>query len=210
MTPNEIFERALEMGTKAYHGQRRLKWGISVCATPIQIGKGMILGINWGGGGPGDKHVYESQQKMPTLDQFKADFKNGSYGFLTRSADYLKKYPGIDVEDGEFNYTNLCLFRSPNQKFLLTDDYESCFDTFKFLVAAIEPPWILSLGTGNVERIKALIPAFSPEIETAGRATGRRDKLLEIPFYCVPHPNAHLSKPDRDGIWEKVFSDKSN
>jgi hypothetical protein len=210
MTANEIFGRALEVGTEAYQKQSRLKWGVSVCATPIQPGEGMILGINWGGGGPSDNYLYETQQKMPTQEEFRRDLKKGDYGFLIRSNRYLKEYLKLDIESGKFNYTNLCLFRSPSQKDLLTEDYQSCFEAFTFLVKEISPPWILSLGTGNIDRLRALISTFSPEIIPIGRANGCSEKLLDIPFYCVPHPNAHLSKNDRDGIWKKIFAGMSN
>jgi hypothetical protein len=210
MSPNEIFDRALELGAEAYQKQTRLNWGISVCATPIQVGKGLILGINWGGGGPRDKYAYGSQDKMPAPEEFQRGLKKGDYGFLIRSKSYVKKYLNVDIDSGKFNYTNLCLFRSPGQKDLLTEDYESCFETFKFLVREICPPWIISLGTGNIDRLRALIPTFSPELKSIGRAKGCNDKLLDTPFYCVPHPNAHLSKNDRDGIWNKVFPGKSN
>lgn len=210
MTPNEIFEQALHLGSAAYQKQTRLRWGISVCTTPIQPGEGMILGINWGGGGPGDKYSYGSQEKMPTQEAFRRELRNGDYGFLIRSKDYIKEYLKLDIESGKFNYTNLCLFRSPTQKDLLADDYQNCFDIFKFLVQEISPPWILSLGTGNIERLKALDPTFLPQMNSSGRAKGCRGTLLDKPFYCVPHPNAHLSKNDRDDIWRKVFAVKSN
>jgi hypothetical protein len=210
MTPNEIFERALELGTEAYQKQSRLKWGVSVCATPIQVGEGMILGINWGGGGPSDNYSYESQKSMPTQEEFQRDLENGDYRFLIRSKNYLMEYMKIDLESGKFNYTNLCLFRSPSQKDLSTEDYKSCSETFKFLVREISPLWILSFGTGNIDKLNALIPGFSPEIKSIGRAKGCSDRLLDKPFYCVPHPNAHLSKNDRDGIWKKVFPARSN
>jgi hypothetical protein len=210
MSPDEISERALELGTKAYQKQTRLKWGISVCGTPIQVGEGMILGINWGGGGPSDEYAYESQYKMPTRSEFQHDLKNGDYGFLIRSRNNLKEYLKLDIESGKFNYTNLCLFRSPGQKDLLMEDYESCFKTFKFLVREISPLWIISLGTANIERLKALDLTFSPQMKFSGRAKGCTGKLLDRSFYCVPHPNAHLSKSDRDSVWQDVFLGKSN
>jgi len=210
MTPNKIFERALALGTEAYQKQSRLSWGISLCATPIQVGEGLILGINWGGGGPRDKYEYGSQDKMPTPEEFQHDLNNGDYRFLIRSKGYVKQYLKVDLESGNFNYTNLCLFRSPNQKYLLPEDYESCFETFKLLVREISPLWIISLGTANIERLKALDLTFSPQMKFSGRAKGCTGKLLDRSFYCVPHPNAHLSKSDRDSVWQDVFSGNSN
>ncbi len=43
-----------------------LKWGISLCATPINIGKAVILGISWGGAAVEDKTRYSIQRRFPT------------------------------------------------------------------------------------------------------------------------------------------------
>ena len=206
MKPNDIFEKALGKVNEAYLNQNRLKWGVSVCATPIQIGKGMILGINWGGGGISDENSYESQLSMPTIPKFQDDLQRGGYKFLQRSKKYLENYLKIKVASGEFNYTNLCLFRSPQQKYLRIEDYEACFETFKFLVEEIAPPWIISLGTTNIEKIEALESTFTYKLESFGRASGYKGICLNTTFYCLPHPNFPLYNTDRDGIWNDIFS----
>ena len=73
----------LKWGTEAYQKQNRLKWGISVCATEIQVSKDLILGINWGGGSKSDNTKYESQKTMPVLAQFQRELNKGDYRFLT-------------------------------------------------------------------------------------------------------------------------------
>lgn len=88
-------------------------------STPIQLNKGVLLGLNWGGGGQKNTYTYESQKSMPTPEEFKRDLMAGSYSFLTRSKHYLERYPKIDIYGGQFNYTNLCLFRTPKEKNLL-------------------------------------------------------------------------------------------
>jgi hypothetical protein len=207
MSPNEIFKRALEMGTEAYQKQNRLKWGISVCATEIKVGQDLILGINWGGGSISDNTKYESQKTMPVLPEFKRELKSGDYRFLLRTKDNLKTYAKIDVEAGDFNYTNLCLFRSPNQKDLLAEDYVACYETFKFLVREIAPPRIISLGTTNINKMKAVDPSFACDMKSSGKAKGYKGNLLSSKFYGIPHPNARLSNNDRNDIWKDIFSD---
>ena len=64
------------------------KWNYSICATPIVIGKPLVLGINWGGGGPKDNFDYSVQNKMPTKEGFQKELKNGEYKFLSLSKKY--------------------------------------------------------------------------------------------------------------------------
>ena len=74
------------------------------------------------------------KRQYRVLAQFQRELNKGDYRFLLRTKDNLKAYANIDIESGDFNYSNLCLFRSPYQKDLLEEDYVACYETFKFLV----------------------------------------------------------------------------
>jgi len=54
-----------------------LKWGLSLCATPMNAGKAVILGISWGGASFADKTSYSIQRRFPTKEEFLEDYKAG-------------------------------------------------------------------------------------------------------------------------------------
>lgn len=216
MTPQEIYDSTLAKVILSFSDSSIFKkqnlagknWGLSICATPIQIGKGIILGINWGGGNSKDEN-FKIQQEMPSKESFLKDYIQGSYAFLKKSQKLIQEFVRAHIEKVEFNYTNLCFFRSPASKDLEYKDYEICLPIFKMLVIDINPPWILSLGNSNMNILKPLIKDLK-RVKTIGSIhLAYFGKLWEHDFYCVPHPNARrLSNAIRYEIWKNVFSCK--
>lgn len=216
MTPNEIFDIALSEAIIAFPKSNIFKkqqlldkdWGLSICATPIQIRKGIILGINWGEGGGGESknEKFINQEIMPSKEDFLKDYNLGDYKFLKKTKELLYKYKNLLLEDAEFNYFNLCFFRSPSSNDLEYEDYKICLPILKEIVQEIKPAWILSLGNSNMNILKPLIPNLKT-FETRGtRHLAYSGNLWDYSFYCVPHPNARrLSNNLRAQIWENLF-----
>ena len=213
MTPHEIFNTTLEKAILAFQDSSIIKkqnlagkdWGLSICGTPIQIEKGIILGINWGGGNS-KYEKFTSQREMPSKESFLKDYTEGDYQFLKKSQKLIQEFIKIDIEKVEFNYTNLCFFRSPVSSDLEYNDYEICLPIFKALVNEIKPSWILSLGNSNINILKPLINDLK-KITTNGTIhPAYSGDLWGYDFYCVPHPNARrLSNIIRYEIWKNVF-----
>jgi len=87
-------------------------WNYAICATPIQKGKGVLFGINWGG-----SDGYKPQSAMPTGQDIV------EYYFIKQSRKPLKQL-GLDFSTFNFNYTNLCFFRTPRANILEFEDYK--------------------------------------------------------------------------------------
>lgn len=128
------------IGSPIFAEQQQLcrQWNFSVCGTPIQVGKGILLGINWGVSGD-----HKPQAEMP-------DGKDiPTYNFIRRSRQYLETYLLLNFDTMNFNYTNLCFFRTPKEIFLRVTDYENCLPLFRQFVEFIKPEWIFSLSNNN-------------------------------------------------------------
>ena len=187
-----------------------LKWGLSLCATPVNTGKAVILGISWGGAAVEDKTGYSIQRRFPTKDEFLEDYLAGGYPFIQKSKDLISEFLKIEIEDVEFNYTNVCLFRSPSVSDLSIKEVRWCMPILKEFIELIDPPCILSLGNTNIvylepdlRELKKFTEAGTPHVGYSGILWGR-------PFYSVPHPNARkLTDEIRHNIWESVFRSQS-
>ena len=206
MTPDEQFFQNLIAKTEDAFSKSPIhlnnpdkKWFYSVCATPLNKGKGLILGINWGGS---EGHV--PQAGIPDGKGIE------TYGFFRLSAQKLKEYLELDINELNFNYTNLCFFRSPREKDLSFKDYENSWPLFEEYVNYIDPPWILSLSVMNVDKLKLLgkIKNIKEYPDQNGKKFGYKAQVLNRKFYAVPHPNARLSNLSRDQIWSNLFSKK--
>jgi len=208
---SEIFNQLLKKAKEKFKQSSlsKSKWGLSLCATPIQMGKPIIMGINWGGGSIGDKNEYKIQEKMPSESDFQKELKNGNYKFLTRSKQLLEKHRQLRIDDDEFNYTNLCLFRTPKASELPDDAMDSCIEILQEFIKKIEPDWILSFGKSNVitlGKTKALIE--NNQNSSTLSKFWFSGKLWGYKFYSLPHPNARLKNEYRNSIWKNVFSCK--
>ena len=175
------------------------KWNFGICETPIQKGKSVILGLNWGG------DDYPPQKSYPILE------KERDWSFIRSSMPYLTKYLGIN-EIQEINYTNLCFFRSENISVLESKDWELSFPLLNTYVNYINPPWILLLGTTGFKILKnnqLITEDLRIEVQDKNRKVlGFRGLLFsQYKFMCVPHSQAHLSNNARNKIWRKVIGE---
>ena len=67
-----------------------LKWGLSLCATPINPGKAVILGISWGGAVSPGVSNYSIQRRFPVKEEFLEDYNAGDIHLLqSRKSSYL-------------------------------------------------------------------------------------------------------------------------
>jgi hypothetical protein len=186
------------------------KWGISLCATPINPGKAVVLGINWAGAAATEISKYSFQSRFPTKQEFLNDYMAGGYPFIEKSSTLITEFLKIKVEDVEFNYTTVCLFRSQNISDLSIKEVRWGMPILKEFVELINPPCILSLGNTNIvflepdlRELKKITEQTSPHVGYTGLLWGR-------PFYSVPHPNARKLTDDiRHHIWDAVFQDPS-
>jgi uracil-DNA glycosylase family 4 len=187
-----------------------LKWGISLCATPVNTGKAVILGISWGGAAVEDKTRYSIQRRFPTQDEFLEDYVAGGYPFIQKSRELISEFLQIEIEDVEFNYTNVCLFRSPNVSDLSIKEVRWCMPILKEFIELINPPCILSLGNTNIVYLEPDLRELKKFTETGTSHVGYSGMLWGRPFYSVPHPNARkLTDEVRHKIWESVFRSQS-
>ncbi len=204
MTNEEQFFKELLTVTKvAFHNspvfkeQQKLgkQWNYSICGTPIQLGKGILLGINWGVSGD---HV--EQTKMP-------DGKDiPSYNFIQRSKPFLEKYLSLDFDVINFNYTNLCFFRTPDEIFLRPMDYKNSLPLFQQFVQFINPKWIFSLGNNNCKILLQLgqLANVKEFYDNDKKHKALSAELWGHNFFSVPHPNARVKTKSRNEIWESI------
>jgi uracil-DNA glycosylase len=187
------------------------KWGISLCATPLNPGKTVILGINWAGAASTEIARYSFQRRFPTKEEFLKDYNAGKYPFILKSKKLISEFLNINIDDAEFNYTTVCLFRSPNISDLSIKEVRWGMPILKEFIELINPPCVLSLGNTNIVFLEPDLRDLKKYTETGSPHVGYSGLLWEYPFYSVPHPNARkLSEELRHQIWDTVFKDQSN
>jgi uracil-DNA glycosylase family 4 len=174
------------------------QWSYSACATPIQRKKVILIGINWGVSGN-----HSPQTQMPTGEDIK------TYTFIQRSRKYLEQYFGLQFDPPNFNYTNLCFFRTPRQKDLHRKDYEMSLPLFMEFVKYVEPNLILSLGNTNTQILECFkkLTNINKHYDSQRKHYGVKASLDVFPYISVPHPNAHVLTQSREEIWQKIGQD---
>lgn len=203
MSNEEIFQQLLEETKNAFtdspidRKQKKLgkKWNYSICGTFLQPSKGILMGINWGVDGD-----HEPQTAMP-------DGKDiVGYPFIKRSSKYLENYLHLDFDVINFNYANLCFFRSPHQKDLAFEDYNRTINLFKKFVDYINKPWIFSLGDSNSKLLEDLkVLDYKNELPNKdAKFRGITGEIWGIPYFSVPHPNARVKSELREEIWNCI------
>lgn len=182
--------------------QKNQRWNYSVCATPIQVGKGIILGINWGA----DKNGHEPQFCIPNAADILSD------NFIKRSKPYLEEEFNIDFNNIDFNYTNLCFFRTPSIKELSSNDYSLSLPLFKKYVMYIKPKWLLSLGYKNYDQLLKNNEISEVKQYPEGEAKFHlyKAKLWGFDIYFVPHPNARVKSEWRAELWRYINLNEGN
>lgn len=185
-------------------------WGISLCATPINPGKAVILGINWAGAASTEIARYSFQRRFPTKEEFLTDYNGGGYPFIQKSKNLITEFLKIKTEDVEFNYTTVCLFRSSNISDLSIKEVRWCMPILKEFIELIDPPCILSLGNTNIVFLEPDLRDLKKFTEPGSSHVGYSGLLWDRPFYSVPHPNARkLTDEIRHKIWDAVFQEPS-
>jgi len=169
----------------------------SVCATPILKHAPVLFGINWGG-----SDIFESQEVTTQFDDIT------KYPFIKRSQKYLEQL-GLSFSEINFNYTNLCFFRSRKAIELEEGDYRLSIPLFEKYVNYINPKWILSIGYKNYEILNKLGFLKSVNIHTdkVSKAQAYSAKLWDRDIYFAPHPNAHFSNEKRNAIWAIITTE---
>jgi len=207
-SPNKFFDELLMATEKQFKKspvyQKQLKlhkeWNYAVCATPIIKDKGVIFGINWGG------ENISAQTKMPDGTGI------SKYHFIKQSRQFLEKNWGLDISSINFNYTNLCFFRTPKERYLSPDDYELSLPLFKEYISYIKPPWILSIGGKNLKVLNRFgaLKNIKWHFDKQGKFKGHSGQLWDWNVFSVPHPSARLTSEARQTIWEIVTAEMKN
>jgi hypothetical protein len=185
------------IGSPVFAEQQQLgrQWNYSACGTPIQVGKGILLGINWGVSGD-----HQPQTEMP-------DGKDiPTYNFIHRSRQFLETYLRMDFDTMNFNYTNLCFFRTPKEVFLRPRDYENSLPLFKQFVEFVKPNWIFSLSNNNSKILSQYgqLTSCTDFYDNEQKHKGVKANLWGHPYFSVPHPNARVKTKSRNEIWERI------
>jgi hypothetical protein len=207
-SPNDFFNELLVATEKqfkkspVYQKQLNLnkEWNYSICATPIIKDKGVIFGINWGG------ENVRPQTNIPDGSDI------SKYHFIKQSRQFLEENWGLDISSINFNYTNLCFFRTPKESYLSPDDYELSLPLFKEYIGYIKPPWILSIGGKNLkvlDRFGAL-NNIKQYFDKQGKFKGHSGQLWDWNIFSVPHPSARLTREARQTIWKSVTTEMKN
>lgn len=184
-----VYQKQLQLGRQ---------WNYAVCATPIQKGRGVIFGINWGG-----VDNFSPQTVIPSGHDIV------DYNFIKQSRQFLEKHWGLDIASINFNYANLCFFRTPKQNILSADDYKLSLPLFEKYIRYINPPWTLSIGGTNLKVLGSLgvLKNVRQHFDKQGKFKGHSGQLWDWNIFSVPHPSAHLTSGARQTIWEIVTNE---
>ncbi len=169
-------------------------WNYAVCATPIQRERGIIFGINWGG------DDYQPQTQMPTGENIV------NYTFIKQSRKNLEQV-GLNFKDINFNYTNLCFFRTPRESLLEEEDYRLALPLFERYVRYINPPWLLSIGGKNMKILDKfkLLRDIERHYDQHRRFKGHSAQLWQWNVFSAPHSQAKMTNKARRTIWDKLI-----
>lgn len=202
-TEQQFFNQLLVKTKEAFNKspisekQPNIQWNYSICGTPIQKDKGIILGINWGADGS-----HEPQSEMPDSEEAK------NYPFIKRSKPFFKEYLQLDINSINFNYTNLCFFRTPKANDLSLSDYKISLPLFKEFVKFVNPNWIFSLGNSNytklIEMGELTLTKDNQFYDKDQKHYGVSSNLWGHSYFSVPHPNARVKTNSRNEIWKQI------
>lgn len=200
---NELLRETKEQFEKSPVFEKQIRenklWNYAVCATPIIKNQGVVFGINWGGEG-------RAQTEMPSGKGIT------EYHFIKHTREFLEKYWKLDFEQINFNYTNLCFFRTAKEKDLVEKDYELSLPLFEKYVRYINPPWLLSIGGKNMKVLDKhnKLEHIDRHFDNENKFKGHSAKLWGYDVFSVPHPSAEgITKESRHIIWEKVTESKN-
>lgn len=179
--------------SKTFAKYRDKNWNYAICDTPIQKGKGIFFGLNWGGKDINAQTVYP-----------KRDNKR-NWNFITQSRAFFRNHLNSEIED--LNYSNLCFFRSPRIKDLESEDWNLAIPLFMEYVEYIKPPWLLMLGKPPkiiLDKTDGWKKEHVINQSNSRKVNYYTGKLHGKPFGGVPHPQARVSNEARQAVWKEV------
>ena len=163
-------------------------YSYSICGTPIIKKRPIIFGINWGGS------KGEPQADMPKEANAK---EINDYSFIKGVKRCIDSELHINFEQINFNYTNLCFFRTPSASGLQPADFERSIPLFKKYVEFIQPTWLLSVSMSNFDHLRNHLEEINGYVSA---------KLWNFDIFFVPHPGARLSPIKRQEMWTAALS----
>jgi uracil-DNA glycosylase len=125
---------------------------------------------------------------------------------------FIEKYLGIK-SIAEVNHTNVCFFRTPKIQYLKDEDWEISLPLFEKYVKYITPPWVFLIGNTGTYILEThgclnIIKKITV-LDKSRNVFGFKGLLFsQFDFFCVPHPQAHISTRARNNIWKKVTNSK--
>jgi uracil-DNA glycosylase len=174
------------------------KWKYAISATEFRPGKGLILGINWGADDKGhEKPLHPGD-----------DHDLSKYRFIAVSRVHLKRILNLNFDEGKFNfnYSNLCFFRSKRVSDLTEAHHKLSIPLFEEYVQHIQPKWIIGFGVTNytVMNRYGMVDQWN---EAPG--DGKAFKLYYgrykgCPIYLLPHPQARVPGERRQQLWDSL------
>ena len=129
-----------------------------------------------------------------------------NYTFIKQSRKYLEQL-GLNFSDINFNYTNLCFFRTPKANLLEEDDFRLSVPLFEKYVRYINPPWLLSIGGKNMKILDklGLLRDIERHYDHHGRFKGHSALLWNWNVFSAPHSQAKMTNKARQTIWDKLI-----
>ncbi len=172
-------------------------WNYAICDTPIQKGRGLFFGLNWGGDDINQQTVYPDANK------------ERNWKFVTNSRPFFRQYLNREIES--LNYSNLCFFRSPSMNEFVESDWDLAIPLFKEYINYVNPPWCLMLGKPDTLINRSFITdleryeVLDGKLPRTKRVFGYTGKLFNrYKFGSVPHTESRISNQARNKIWGKV------
>ena len=195
---DEFYDQLLEKTVQAYHKSpvyknygKEKNWYYAICDSPIQKQKPVFFGLNWGG------KNHKPQKKNPT-GNYERDF-----AVAKGAEDYLNKYLNQNLND--FNYSNLCFFRTPGTKYLTKKDFKLSLPLFKEYVEYINPPFCIMTGSASNIPYQHITNRNKILYDTPKKGKLTSGLLFEkFPFVSLPHNRAIVTTKARNYLWSKV------
>ena len=198
----EFFEYLLKKTKKLYKKTATYKanpnknWGYAICDTPIQKGKGLFFGLNWGNksGNPQTQYPQKNKER--------------NWAFANQARKFIKLFMDEDIEN--LNYSNLSFFRTPSMKEFVKTDWEIALPLFNEYVDFVKPKWAIMFGKPP-DLMKNLLThdLIKIYVDYDNKKNYGYVGFLNnnIPLGIVPHPQARMSDKARNKIWDKVINE---
>lgn len=188
-------------------------WSFGLSSTKPIMNSPLILGFNWGANKSDEP--YEEQKTIPQYS-FAELAELGWLSSLKRSVPYLERYvPGYELK--QYNQSNICLFRSKNEKQISKNDIKLSLPVLLEYIEWINPPEIICFSRSAKEWLHAFcllesVTSSQPiKINSKGHITysfkanlKAGKKQFKIAF--LPHPAANILNRARKECWDYCFT----